>query len=107
MSASERERACVVRQLAAGLFSQAIEAERLGISLRRMKPLMRLGARTVTPFWYRKNAASREPNLARSLSHVPGKASTQSIPRVYHTLAAEKLLESEGVTVSAETVRRT
>ena len=42
MSASERERACVVRQLAAGLFSQAIETERLGISLRQMNPLMRL-----------------------------------------------------------------
>jgi hypothetical protein len=41
MSATERERACVARQLAAGQFSQAIGAERLGIGLRRMKRLMR------------------------------------------------------------------
>lgn len=42
LSASELERACVIRQIAAGHFSQAIGAERLAIGLRQMKRLLRL-----------------------------------------------------------------
>jgi hypothetical protein len=107
MSASERERACVVRQLAAGQFSQAIGAERLGIGLRQMKRLMRL--------W-------RTDGDAGLVSRKRGQPSNRTLPAGFHTsleehlrgqyqgfgptLAAEKLLEREGVTVSAETVRR-
>src|SRR5450631_1559861 len=107
MSGSERERACVIRQIASGQFSQAIGAERLGIGLRQMKRLMRL--------W-------RTDGDAGLVSRKRGQPSNRTLPADFHTsveehlrgqyqgfgptLAAEKLLERDGVTVSAETVRR-
>ena len=42
MSLTERERACVVRQVALGQIGQKVAAERLGIGVRQMKRLMRL-----------------------------------------------------------------
>ena len=41
MSASERERACVVRSIVAGQLLQREGAERLGICVRQMKRLVR------------------------------------------------------------------
>ena len=107
MSASELERNFVIRQIAAGQFSQAIGAERLGIGLRQMKRLIRL--------W-------RAEGDAGLVSRQRGRPSNRTLPREFHTslethlrgqyqgfgptLAAEKLLERDGVKVSAETVRR-
>jgi hypothetical protein len=107
MSGSERERACVVRQIAWGQFSQAIGAERLGIVLRQMKRLMRL--------W-------RANGDAGLVSRKRGQPSNRALPADFHTsleahprgqhqgfgptLAAEKLLEREGIQVPAEPVRR-
>lgn len=107
MSGPERERAFVVRQIASGQFSQAIGAERLGIGVRQMKRLMRL--------W-------RANGDAGLVSRKRGQPSNRTLPPDFHislelhlrgqyqgfgpTLAAEKLLEREGIKVSAETVRR-
>ncbi len=107
MSLAERERACVVRQVALGQIGQKVAAERLGIGPRQMKRLMRL--------W-------RARGDAGLVSHKRGQPSNRTLPPAFHvaleaylrgqyqgfgpTLAAEKLLEREGFQVSAETVRR-
>jgi len=107
MSAAEVERACVVRQVSAGELSQSAAAERLGIGVRQMKRLMRL--------W----RASGDAGL---ISRKRGQPSNRTLPASFHatleehlrgqyqgfgaTLAAEKLLERDGIVVSVETVRR-
>jgi len=107
MSLTERERACVVRQVASGQFSQGVAAERLGIGLRQMRRLMRQ--------W----RASGDAGL---VSRQRGHRSNRGLPSDFHsvpeehlrgqyqgfgaTLAAEKLAERDGIKVSAATVRR-
>jgi transposase len=107
MSAKERERAFVVRQVASGQFNQGVAAERLGIGLRQMKRLIRL--------W-------RVSGDAGLVSRKRGHGSNRSLSPAFHTtleghlrgqyqgfgatLAAEKLSERDGIKVSAETVRR-
>jgi transposase len=107
MSLSERERACVVRQVASGQFSQVVAAERLGIGVRQMKRLMRL--------W-------RQSGDAGLVSSQRGRRSNRGLSSAFHavleehlrsqyqgfgpTLAAEKLMERDGIKVSAATVRR-
>ena len=107
MSLTERERACVVRQVASGQFRQGVAAERLGIGLRQMKRLMRL--------W-------RAAGDAGLVSRQRGHGSNRSLPSDFHavleehlrgqyqgfgaTLAAGKLVERDGIDVSAATVRR-
>jgi transposase len=107
MSEQERERAFVIRQVASGLISQRVAAERLGIGLRQMKRLMRV--------W-------RGSGDAGLVSRKRGHGSNRSLSPGFHmileehlrgqyqgfgaTLAAEKLAERDGIKVSAETVRR-
>ena len=107
MSLRERDRACVVRQVASGQLSQSEAASRLEIGVRQMKRLMCL--------W-------REIGDAGLVSRQRGHRSNRSLPSDIHTvleahlgghyqgfgptLAAEKLAEREGINVSAETVRR-
>ena len=107
MSLTERERACVVRQVGSGQLSQGVAAERLGIGLRQMKRLMRQ--------W-------RVSGDAGLVSRQRGCRSNRSLTSDFHsvleehlrgqyqgfgaTLAAEKLAERDGIKVSAATVRR-
>ena len=106
MSLTERERACIVRQVADGRFSQAVGAERLEIGARQMKRLMRA--------WRADGDAAL---ISRQRGH-----SSRHLPLAFHTVleerlrgqyqgcgatfVAEQLLEREGIQVSPETVRR-
>ena len=98
MSLRERERACVVRQVASGQFGQGVAAERRGIGLRQMKRLLRL--------W-------RQAGDAGLVSRQRGHRSNRSLASEFHaaleehlrgqyqgfgpTLAAEKLAERDGI----------
>ena len=107
MSLLERERAALVRQVASKHVSQVVAAERLGIGVRQMKRVMH---------------AWRLTGDAALVSVKRGRPSNRALPAALHatldehlrglyqgigaTLVAEKLLEREGIAVSAETVRR-
>jgi transposase len=107
MSAKERERACLVRQAVRGELSQRACAERLGIGVRQFKRLVRI--------WRNEGDAglvSRQrgrPSHRRMSKAVRGRIEVllrQKYPDFGATLAAEKLLERDGIEVSIETVRR-
>ena len=107
MSLLERERAALVRPVASKHVSQVVAAERLGIGVRQMKRVMH---------------AWRLTGDAALVSVKRGRPSNRALPAALHatldehlrglyqgigaTLVAEKLLEREGIAVSAETVRR-
>lgn len=107
MSAKERERAFVIRQVAARQLGQGLAAQRLGLSVRQIKRLVR---------------AWREHGDCALVSRRRGRASSRRLKEDVRarieallrgkylgfgpTLAAEKLGELEGVTVSRETIRR-
>jgi transposase len=107
MSAKERERAHVIRQVADRRLRQALAAEQLGIGIRQVKRLV---------------SAYRRRGDQGLVSGRRGKPSNNRLPpetvaRMEHalreryagfgpTLASEKLLEHEGLDVSAETVRQ-
>lgn len=107
MSASERDRAALVRRCIEGVLSQRETSERLGIGVRQVKRLIRL--------W-------RSEGDAALVSRQRGRASNNRLSddlrtRIIDllkgkyqgfgaTLAAEKLAEREGITVSAETLRQ-
>ncbi len=107
MSASERERAGIVRSILAGRLLQREGAERLGICLRQMKRLVRAfradGDRSLvsrqrgrtSPLRVEAGVQTRIPELLRNEYQGFGP-----------TFAAEKLAEREGVEVSRETIRR-
>ena len=107
MSASERERSHVVRALSKGRMFQREAAERLGLSVRQVKRLMRawradgdkgLVSRQRGRVSPRRLEASKRARIEQLLR---GK-----YPDFGATLAAEKLCEREGIEVSRETVRR-
>jgi transposase len=107
MSAKERERACLVRQAVRGELSQTACAERLDIGVRQFKRLVR---------------AWRDEGDSGLVSHQRGRPShrrmseaargrieallREKYPDFGATLAAEKLLELDGIKVSIEMVRR-
>ena len=106
MSGAERERAFVVRQMAEEGLSRQAGAERLGISVRQVKRLLRN--------W-------REAGDAGLVSRQRGRVSPRRMKDSVRlevfgllegkykdfgpTLAAEKLGEREGITVSREAIR--
>jgi transposase len=107
MSASERERACLVRQSVRGELSQREGAERLGIGVRQFKRLVRA--------WRRQGDAGLVSRQRGRPSHrrlsAAVRARIEALLRETYadfgaTLAAEKLLERDGIKVSIETVRR-
>ena len=107
MSQAERERAFVVRRCVEGALCQREAAERLGIGVRQVKRLVR--------DWRREGDAglvSRQrgrPSHRRMKEAVRSRIGTllaETYPDFGPTLAAEKLLERDGIKVSAETVRR-
>ncbi len=107
MSGEERERAHIVRQAVEHRLSQREGAERLGIGIRQFKRLVR---------------AWKQDGAAGLLSRQRGRAShnrladaercqiTRLLKEKYAdfgpTLAAEKLLELDGIVVSRETLRQ-
>jgi len=107
MSASERERSHVMRALSKGLLRQREAAERLGLSVRQVKRLLRcwradgdkgLVSRQrgrVSPQRLEASTRARIEELLRT-----------KYPDFGPTLAAEKLSELERIDVSRETVRR-
>jgi transposase len=107
MSASERERSHVMRALSKGLLRQQEAAERLDLSVRQVKRLMRrwraLGdAGLVSRQRGRPSAQRMEASKRARIEELL----RVKYPDFGATLAAEKLSEREGIEVSRETVRR-
>jgi transposase len=107
MSVSERDRAHLVRQVVEHRLSQREASERLGISIRQVKRLLRS--------WRRQGDAGLVSRQRGRASHnrLPETLRTQVMallrdkyPDFGPTLAAEKLLELDGVKVSRETIRQ-
>ena len=107
MSFQERERSHVVRQAVEQRLSQQEGSERLGIGVRQFKRLVRA--------WQRDGAAGLVSRQRGRPSHNrPGEERQAGILRLLKekyedfgpTLAAEKLLELEGIAVSRETIRQ-
>lgn len=107
MSASERERSHVMRALSKGLLRQREAAERLDLSVRQVKRLLRrwralgdggLVSRQRSRLSPRRLEASKRARIEELLR--------AKYPDFGATLAAEKLSEREGIEVSRETVRR-
>jgi len=107
MSAKERERAVVMRRLAAGEIGQLRAGELLGLKVRQVKNLVRAwrarGDRGLVSGRRGKPSNNRlgSPTVAR-IEQALRERSVDFGP----TFAAEKLSEHEGISVSAETVRR-
>ena len=106
MSGDERERSHLIRETVARKLRQGEAAERLGVSIRQFKRLVR---------------AWKQDGDAGLVSRQRGRLSNHRLPEVtvqqieQHlqatypdfgpTLAAEKLAERDGIVVSRETVR--
>ena len=106
MSVQERDRSHVVRLAAEHQLSQQEGAERLGIGVRQFKRLVRA--------WRHDGAAGLVSRQRGRASHNQIAAPLRSrilrlLAEKYEdfgpTLAAEKLLELDGITVSRETIR--
>jgi hypothetical protein len=107
MSGQERERASLVRQTLAKHLGQREAAERLAISVRQFKRLVRS--------WKSEGdggVVSRQRGRAsnnRLANDLPGRIAEllrDKYPDFGPTLAMEKLSELDGIAVSAETVRQ-
>ena len=107
MSASERERAHVVRLSLEGRLSQREGSERLGVSVRQFKRLVCLFRDAGDGGLVSRQRGRRAPN---ALTGAVLDRISELLKGKYQgfgpTLAAEKLLELEGIAVSRETVRR-
>jgi transposase len=107
MSAEERERAAVMRRLAAGEIKQKRAAELLGIKVRQVKNLVRAwrarGDRGLVSG--RRGKPSNNRLAAATVSRIE-RALRERYSDFGATFAAEKLAEHEGISVSAETVRQ-
>jgi transposase len=107
MSIEERERSHLVRQTQEKQLSQRQASERLGIGIRQFKRLVRS--------WKRQGDAglvSRQRGRTSNNRLTPSERERIALllrdkyPDFGPTLAVEKLLEREGIVVSAETVRQ-
>lgn len=107
MSAEERERAVVMRRLAAGEIKQKRAAELVGIKVRQVKNLLRAfrarGDRGLVSG--RRGKPSNNRLAAATVSRIE-RALRERYSDFGATFAAEKLAEHEGISVSAETVRQ-
>ena len=107
MSGSERERAFLVRQAVEGLVSQREASERLGISVRQFKRLLRAwrsdgDAGLVS----RQRGRPSHRRMSEALRTRIGDLLKEKYADFGATLASEKLLELDGIKVSVEMVRR-
>jgi transposase len=107
MSGAERDRAFLVRQAVEGLVSQREASERLGISVRQFKRLVRAwrsdgDAGLVS----RQRGRPSHRRMNEALRSRIGGLLKEKYADFGATLATEKLLELDGITVSVEMVRR-
>jgi transposase len=107
MSVAERDRAYLVRQTLEQRLGQREASERLGISVRQFKRLVRLwkeqgDAGLVS----RQRGRPSNNRLTKDLNARIRELLTDKYPDFGPTLAAEKLLELEGIIVSTETIRQ-
>ncbi len=107
MSASDRERAYLVRQTLEKRLGQRAAADRLGIGVRQFKRLVRSwkqqGDAGVVS---RQRGRPSNNRLAADCHRRIAELLKDKYPDFGPTLAAEKLLELEGIKVSAETIRQ-
>lgn len=107
MSAKERDRLAVIRQVGNGQLKQSRAAELLGIGIRQVKRLVRAwrarGDRGLVSG--RRGKPSNNRLAAATVARIE-QALRERYADFGPTFAAEKLLEHEGIAVSAETVRQ-
>jgi transposase len=107
MSRVERERAFPVRQCIEGRLSRREASDRLGIGVRQVKRLVRNWRRDGDMgLVSRQRGRPSHRRLSEGLRSRIGMLLTETYADFGPTLAAEKLLERNGLRVSAETVRR-
>ena len=107
MSALERERASVLRQVAARLITQETAGELLGLSVRQVKRLYRVWKRLGDAGLVSRQRGRVSPR--RMEASLRGRIETllkAKYPDFGPRLAAEKLCELERIDVSREAVRR-
>jgi len=107
MSAKERERSHVVRQSIEGHLDQREASERLGISVRQFKRLVRRWREAGDTGLVSRRRGRAAPNrLADATRERVKVLLLDKYPDFGATLASEKLLELDGIAVSRESVRR-
>jgi len=107
MTKAERERAFVVRQCVAGSLCQRAASERLGIGVRQVKRLVWSWRREGDAGLVSRQRGRRSHRrMSEALRSRIGVLLAETYPDFGPTLAAEKLLERDGIKVSAELVRR-
>ena len=107
MTKVERERAFVVRQCIEGALCQREAAERLGIGVRQVKRLVRDWRQAGDAgLVSRQRGRPSHRRLSEAVRSRIGALLSETYPDFGPTLAAEKLLERDGIQVSAEMVRR-
>lgn len=106
MSANERERSHLIRQAVEGLLCQKQAAERLGVSVRQFKRLVRrwkdAGDAGVVS---RQRGRTPHNRLSAGTRDRIAGLLRDTYPDFGSTLAAEMLAERDGISVSRETVR--
>jgi transposase len=105
MSAEERDRSHVVRQIAGNRLSQREGAERLGIGIRQVKRLVHAWKLHGDAGLIKRGRASNN-RLADAIRLRIERLLRETYPDFGPTLAAEKLAERDGIVVSRETVRQ-
>src|SRR5487761_2012694 len=107
MSGEERDRSHVVRRTIEKSLGQREAAERLGISRRQFKRLVHAWKRHGDAgLISRQRGRAAHNRLAEATRLRIERLLREFYPDFGPTLAAEKLAERDGITVSAETVRR-
>ena len=107
MSDVERDRLVVIGQVSERRLSQAAAGERLGLGVRQVKRLLRLfRARGAAGLVSRQRGRSSPLRLKEELRATVAGLLAGIYQGFGPTLAAEKLLERDGIKVSRETVRR-
>jgi transposase len=107
MSSEERDRSHVVREVLEHRLSQREAAERLDLSVRQLKRLVRCWKQDGDAgLVSRQRGRASHNRLAPDLQERIAGLLRDKYPDFGPTLAAEKLLELEGVAVSRETIRQ-
>lgn len=107
MSASERDRLVVLEQRTTGLIGQAAAAERLDLSVRQLRRLeVRYAADGAAGLVSRQRGRASNNRLCANVAARIDRLLADKYPDFGASLAAEKLLELDKITVSRETVRR-
>src|SRR5713226_5167765 len=106
MSASERERASIVRQVVRGSMSQQVAGERLGLSVRQVKRLVRSWRASGDAGLISRQRGRISPRRLEASTRARIEALLrEKYPDFGPTLAAEKLGALDGIAISRETVR--